>query len=668
MKKYILLGIILLFLAACSEDNASPNDRFQTFITHWNEQAYNEMYTLFSSETKTSYSEEESIERQAGIYESMGVSNVEVSFDALDEESINTAFEEGKAEIPFHVEMDTLAGPVTFDYSATLVQEGEEEEKNWFVQWDSGFIYPELKNGGEIRLETIEPKRGEILDRNNIPLALNDEVYEVGLVPEKLAGNSNEQVANLLGISVDSIDKALQANWVQPNSFVPLKQISPSNETVVNQLLEVPGVLINSDVGRVYPAGEAAAHLVGYLRTVRADDFEEFDESQYAPDDMIGARGLERLYEAELKGQEGVQIYISKEDEENVILAEKPVQNGENITLTIDINAQQRVYVAYDGDAGTTAAIDPKTGETLALVSSPAFDPNEIMYGTSEDIWERLEGNEKQPLINRSISTFAPGSVLKPITAAIGLKNGSINPEEGFEIEGLTWSKGEEWGGYEVTRVSTSNGPVDLRDALVRSDNIYFAMQAVKMGADKFVKGMEEFGFGEEIPYSYPTTASMISNSGSLDDEVLLVNSSYGQGEVQMSAIHLASAYTTFLNDGKMIKPTIFADEEDGQVWKEDLITEEQSDIIQEALRAVVTDGAVKEAQKADFPISGKTGTVELKLTLEEEDGAINSWFVGYPTDDQDILIAMMIEQTQDKESGYVMQKVTNLLTEFKKQ
>src|SRR5699024_1533979 len=128
-----------------------------------------------------------------------------------------------------------------------------------------------------------------------------------------------------------------------------------------------------------------------------------------------------------------------------------------------------------DNDAGTTAAIDPKTGETLALISSPAFNPNDRLYGMSADEWEELSTNEDTPLVNRFVATFAPGSALKPITAAIGLNNGSINPDEKVTIKGKEWSNGESWGNYTVKRVSTSNEHVDLSDALIESDNIYFA-------------------------------------------------------------------------------------------------------------------------------------------------------------------------------------------------
>lgn len=665
MKKFILFLVLIFLLAGCSEDRITPTERFDEFAKLWEEGKFADLYSFFSSDAKSEYPKEESIERLEKIYHDLDIHDVEITYEKLSEEDVDAAFEKGKATVPFQVKMETMAGPITFVYHAPMQLEGEEEEtQNWYVQWDPGFIFPDLKDGGKINITTVQPERGEILDRNQMPLALNDIIYEVGVVPEKMSDSSKGKLSELLGMSEEKIDSALNASWVQPDYFVPLKKVI-SNE-LVNQLLQVDGVMVNETEGRIYPEGEAAAHLVGYLRQVTAEDLEKDEEGKYSPNDMIGARGLEQLFDDVLRGEQGVKITIAKEDGEEIILAEKPVKHGEDVMVTIDVNIQEKIFNAYEGDAGTAAAIDPKTGETLALVSSPAFDPNEIMYGTDANIWKRLEEDEQLPLINRFASTFIPGSIIKPITAAIGLKNGTLDPDEGRTIEGLTWSKGDEWGDYKVTRVSTSSGPVDLTDALARSDNIYFAMEALEIGPKAFTDGLTEFGFGEEMPFEYPIAASSIANEGSIKDEILLSDSSFGQGELQVSALHAAMMYTAFLNDGNMLKPTILTSEETGQVWKENLMTKDQAKLIQEGLRAVVTDGTARGAKNADFPISAKTGTAELKQK-EDEAGAENSWMVAYPTEDQDIMLAMMIENTHEKEAGYIVTKTTEILEEVKK-
>jgi penicillin-binding protein len=659
VKRIILLSFVLiLFLTACSGNETAPDERFDQFIDLWNDGSYEQMYEMISSDAKDMFPIEEATERQEHIYNDLNVSNLKVTAEDVSDETINESQESGEIAIPFSVSMDTLAGKISFDYEAKLIREELEEETQWFVDWNPGFIFPELKDGGQVSIQSVEPTRGEILDRNQMPLAMNDIVYEIGIIPENFNAEQNtSEVSQLLGVSESTIEDALSAEWVEPNLFVPLKTVN--EQDLVAELTSIDGVTYQETTGRIYPAGETAAHLVGYIRTVTAEDLEEHPE--YSESDLIGARGLEQLYEEQLRGEKGYTISAVQPDGEETILAEKPVQNGENVSVTIDVNIQEKVHESYEDDAGTAAAIDPETGETLALVSSPSFDPNEILYG-DESVWERLDDIDEQPLLNRFAATFAPGSVIKPITAAIGMNDGTLDPHEGLDIEGLTWRNNENWGDYEVRRVSTSDGPVDLHDALVRSDNIYFAMQAINMGEEAFLNGLHEFGFGDDLPFEYPITASTVSADGEIDNEVLLANTSYGQGEIEMSALHLAAAYTPFINDGNMIKPTLLTSSETGEIWQENLLTTDQAEVVADALEDVVENGTGEAAQEADVQISGKTGTAELKLTAGES-GEENGWFVGYPTEDPDILIAMMVEQTQERGgTGLTIEKFVEIM------
>lgn len=672
MKRFLLL-ILLLFLAfmfACSSNEVTPNEQFDTYTKKWNKEDFTKMYEMITSNAKQDYPPEKFIDRYEKIYDDLAISDLNITFDELSDEELKKAKKDKKVAITYHAEMQSVAGPISFTHEASLKKEEvDEDEESWFIDWNPDLIFPEMADGGEIKLEKTSPSRGEILDRNKMPLALNDTVREIGIVPEEMGDNpeeSKEQLANLLNISVDEIDTKLNAGWVEPDLFVPLATVLPSNTNLLEQLGAIDGVKGDETMGRVYPLGKAAAHLVGYVGQINAEELEGSEPGLYTANDSIGKRGLEQLFEKQLRGESGAKISIKKEGEEDTTLAEKEVKDGKNIQLTIDVNIQEKIYNTYNGDAGTAAAIDPKTGETLALVSSPSFDPNDLLYGTNKNMWDNLNSDPNAPLINRFNATYAPGSVMKPITAAIGLKNGAIKPDEGLDIRGKTWSNGKGWGDYKVRRVSEGSGPVDLADALIRSDNIYFAMKAVDMGADAYTKGLKEFGIGKELPYEYPITSSTISSEGTIDNEVLLANTSYGQGEIQLSSLHLALAYTPILNEGTLIQPTLLLDEDDSQPWKKDLLSSEDAELMQDILRDVVTKGTAKKAQKADFPISGKTGTAELKLSSDSK-GEENGWFIGYPTDDQDILIAMMVEKTESRGgSSYTAEKVTDALIDIK--
>lgn len=669
-KARLLAMILIIFITACSSNDIKPTEKMDAFVNHWNEENFTAMYDMLSKETTETYPTEQFIDRYEKIYKDLNITNLKVTYEAISEEELEEAMNEGVATFPIVVEMESIAGPIQFNYEATLIQEGEKEEKDWFVQWDSGFIFPEMKDGGEINIRSELPSRGEILDRNKMPLALNDIAYEIGIVPEKLGTNANaeqvkQKVAQLLNMSIQSIDSALNADWVKPDLFVPLKKVPKTQENTLSQLWELDSIMGREATGRIYPLGEAAAHLIGYVGQITAEELEEQEPGTYRPNDAIGKSGLEKLYESRLKGTKGTKIVVTKEGEDEIVIAEIPVQNGENISLTIDANIQEEIFNSYGEDSGTAAAIDPKTGEALALVSSPAFNPNEMVYGITQTQWDKLQNDPRKPLINRFTSTYAPGSVIKPISAAIGIENGTLKPNEGLEINGLTWSNGKGWGDYEVRRVSSSSKPVDLTDALFRSDNIYFAMQAVKMGASEFEEGLKQFGFEEDFPFEYAYTKSTISSTGKLEDEVAVANTSYGQAEVEMSALHLAIAYTTFLNNGNMLKPTLVISEETSQIWHENLLTPDQANLMQDILRGVVEKGTAKAAQIEGYPISGKTGTAELKLS-NDQSGRENGWFVGYPTVEQDILIAMMMENVQDKgASSYVAKIVAQSMYEM---
>ncbi|MRH41955.1 penicillin-binding transpeptidase domain-containing protein [Aquibacillus halophilus] len=668
MRKISLMIFILLLviLSACSEEEVKPEDRLTEYIQQWNELNYSSMYEMIFSSSKEEYSTEQFVDRYQKIYNDLNVTNLNVTFDipAEDEEEEKSSEEDLTKTFPIHVEMDTLAGPITFDYQATMVQqELSEDEITWFVEWDPGFIFPELKAGGDIEIINESPIRGQIFDRFHNGLAVNESVFNLGVVPERFADNPDQEkqaIADALDIDVETIDSAIGASWVEPQHFVPLKMMPTITEEQADQLhAKIEPLTYQATTGRIYPYGKATAHLTGYIGKITAEELEELDPTIYSANDVIGKSGLESIFEERLKGEKGIKIVVKQEGEEDHVIAEKPVKNGETINLTIDAELQTEIYTSYQDNAGTAAAIHPKTGETLALVSSPSYDPNEFAYGISSANWEAIQNDPQLPLLNRFSSTFSPGSTIKPVTGAIGLQSGTIVPGEGIEINGLTWSNGDSWGNNQVRRVSESTGPVDLTDALVRSDNIFFARKAIEMGNETFVSGLNHFGFGEDIQFPYPIQQSKVSSSGEIDREILLADTSYGQGEMQISALHLALTYTPFLNNGTMLNPVLEMDQPTGEAWKTDLVSGEHALLIQEALRMVVTSskGTAQGANIANAKLSGKTGTAELKTSLDDDNGKENGWFVAYP-EEHDLLIAMMVEE---QNSGYVVNTLADI-------
>lgn len=669
---FALFLLLVLLVGGCSKGESFPVEKIDKFINNWENGEFSSMYNMLSTDTKESYDEEQFVDRYEKIYNDLQIQNLKIDVQELTEDELEKAMEEGVASFDVSVSMDSIGGPIEFKEKLTMRAEtGEEEEElEWLFDWTPALIFPELADGGKIRIETVSAKRGDILDRNQMPLAINDIAYEIGVVPNKFVNEATEKehIARLLHIDVDSIDEKLSQSWVQDDHFVPLKTIANTEEEKLNELLTIPSVSYVETEGRTYPSGEAAAHLTGYIGPVTAEDMEKHADKGYKDGDFIGKRGLEQLFEDELRGEDGVKIIVEKENEngetESVTLAEKEVKHGKHVQVTIDVNVQEKVFEAFDKEAGTATVINPKTGEILALVSAPSFNPTTFVYGISQTQWDALADDKAEPFLNRFSATFAPGSVIKPITAAVGLANGSIDPQEGLEIKGLTWSKSG-WGDAKVTRVSTSDKPVDLQSALVRSDNIYFAMQAIEMGANKFNEGLEKFGFNEQLPIDYPFKASQIANDGKVNDEILLAHSSYGQGELEVNPLHIALMYSAFINKGNIVKPALLIDDPTSEVWIENVMSEKDAELISSYLREVVSDGTAQVADDEKFPISGKTGTAELKAAYDAK-GHENGWFIGYPTKNENMLIAMMVENAENiGSSSYVAEKVYKLLKDI---
>ncbi|WP_338751685.1 penicillin-binding transpeptidase domain-containing protein [Bacillus sp. FJAT-52991] len=644
MKKYILMiGLLLLTfsLAACNR-TPSPEERLDEYLELWNQQKFSSMYKNYvSPAVKEKVKEKDFSERYQTIYKDLEVKNLKVTSLAKEEKDWG---EKKRAEIPIKVEMDTLAGPIKFEKNAVLKLKETEEGENWFIDWDTSYIFPDLDEGDKIRIETLKGTRGQIFDRNGNSLAVNGRGYMAGLIAGEIDENAEAKakVAQLLQIKPEFIDEQLKQSWVQPGYFVPLKKLAYSEQDKVAKLEGLPGTTVEEISMREYPYKEATAHLTGYIGPINGEELKKLKDKGYSQHDQIGKRGLEQLLEDELKEKNGHRIYIEKAKAEPVTLAETPAQNGKDVKVAIDAELQKNVYEQLKGMPGTAAAVDPKTGEVLTLTSSPAFDPNEFVLGVSNERYKELENDPKKPLLNRFAATYSPGSTIKPLTAAIGLQTKTLDPKKERDIKGLQWQKDSSWGSYRVTRVKDIGQPVNLQEALMYSDNIYFAQTALEIGPEKMVDGMKAFGFAEKLPFDYPIRTSQISNSGNLNKELLLSDTGYGQGEVLTSMLHLASMYGAIVNDGTMMKPQLLAQAKPEE-WKKELLTAEEAKMLQQDLRLVVQKGTAKLADVPGLALAGKTGTAELK-TEQGTRGKENGLFVAYDQKNPAFMLALMVE------------------------
>lgn len=423
----------------------------------------------------------------------------------------------------------------------------------------------------------------------------------------------------------------------------------------------------NEDGVREYPYGEIAAHLVGYIRGISAEELQAHKGEGYTESSTIGKTGLELAFEDRLRGKNGTGIYIVDANENTLkTIAETDVEDGEDIRTTIDIELQKEIFNEFDGDNGLSVAMNPKTGEVLAMVSTPSFDSNSFITGFTDEEWNTLSSDENTPMFARYESTWAPGSSFKPVTGAIGLTTNSFTADENFGTSGTSWQNNSSWGDYKVTTLTTYSGAANLRNALIYSDNIYFAKAAIKIGSDTFAKQLLNIGFDKSLDFPIGMSSSQFGENNEFSSEVQLADSGYGQGQVLVNPLHMASIYSAFVNDGNMIKPYIEYGEET-EYAVENAFTEEAAEEIRDDMIQVVenSNGTGHEAQISGVTIAGKTGTAELKASKEEE-GEELGWFNAIVISDEaneQLLTINMIENVENSGgSHYLLPKVKNII------
>lgn len=623
------------------QEEAAAKKALTSFIDALADQKYSDLPAFVSEDSlaSTGFTADEVSAKYEAIFtgigaESFKASGIEVTPNDKDSDQFN---------FQYNGSLTTSLGELTeLSYSGTITVADNEAK----IDWSPQLIFPGMEGQDKVSISVDNATRGEILDRNNEPLAENGTLYELGVVPGQL-GTGDEKTANIKAIAErfdlteEAINQALGQSWVQDELFVPLKIIEPTDEMPT-------GTSLKETTGRTYPLGEAAAQLIGYLGNVTAEDIEK-DET-LASNGQIGRSGLEAAFDKELRGENGGKIAITDEDgAEKAVLLEKERADGKDIQLTIDAQAQKTAFDSLQNQAGATVVTEPKTGDLLVLASSPSYDPNKMTQGISQEDYDAYEQNEDLPFISRFATAYAPGSTFKAITGAIGLENDTIDPTQSIAIDGLKWQKDSSWGDYFVTRV-TDVASVNLKDALVYSDNIYMAQQTLSMGEDAFRDGLSKLIFGETLDLPIAMNPAQISNEDSFNSDILLADTGYGQGELLLNPIQQAAIYSVFANQGKLVYPRLVkeAEQKDKEVFKAETI-----DQINQDLTAVVSDpnGTAHSLAALNIPLAAKTGTAEIK-EKQDEKGQENSFLFAFDSQDQGFLMVSMLEDRQENQSA----------------
>lgn len=606
-----------------------------------------------------SYSVNDFIARNKNIYQGIQAKNIKI--EVLSAEKVENT---NNATISFRNTMKIKGNDLDFTNTASVTMGIDNHYK---INWSSNLIFPELNNEYKVRVSTLKFERGRILDRNGNVLATQGKASHVGVIPGRLGENKNEsvsEIARILKMTEESIHKAITASWVKDDSFVPLKIVASDDAELKQELLMTPGVMIDTISIRVYPYKDIASHITGYVQGITLEEFEKMPvDTDYTLDSIIGKTGVEKAFEDRLRGKDGIKIFI-EDDTGKVVktLSEIRQLDGEDITLTIDINLQAKIYDQLKNDEGVFVIMNYKTGEMLSLISTPSYDANKFVMGFTEDEWEIISNDKHYPLYTRFTESWCPGSTFKPLTAGVGLTSGKLTTTDTFYYYGTSWRKNT-WTNHTITTLSAYSGRKNLLNALMFSDNIYFAQAALKIGETEFINGLNRIMFRQKIDFELDLAKSNYSNSEGIAGETILADSGYGQGEILVNPIHMASIYSSFLNGGNMMKPYLeYSAEPHPEYLVQGAFSKDAADIIaSDLIQAVENPYATGHNVKVKgLIIGGKTGTAELKAPGQIK-GDTLGWFDCFVVNDNTPYVIVSMAKNQG--STYLKTIIRTLFT-----
>ncbi len=545
--------------------------------------------------------------------------------------------------------------------------------------------YAAQAEDNRISVVPVVPNRGLILDRNGVVLARNYSAYTLEITPSKLDGKLDDVI--------DELATLIEITPRQRRNFRRLLEDSRKFESVpirtrlsdeevarfIAQRYRFPGVEVEARLFRQYPLGEAASHVIGYIGRISARDAEQIEQSEdsanYAGSNHIGKEGVEKSYEKYLHGTTGYEeVEVTASGRAVRSLSRTPATPGHNLILSIDIELQKVVEQAFGDRRGALVAIEPATGDILAYVSRPGFDPNLFIDGIDQQSWDELNNSPDKPLVNRPLSgAYPPGSTYKPFMSLAALELGFRKPQDAISDPGYFWLgnhkfRDDKEGGH---------GTVDMYKSIVHSCDTYYYVLANDMGVDRIHDFMKPFGFGQltgidlehERAGLLPSTTWKRNAYRKPEQKKWFagetISLGIGQGYNAFTPLQLAHATAILANNGVVMKPHLVQAIEDPETHQRTLTVPKESyriplqqkniDIIKHAMVGVTLEGTSRRVfANAGYESAGKTGTSQViaikknekydasKIDARHHDHALYTAFA--PVDQPRIAIAIIVE------------------------
>jgi len=535
-----------------------------------------------------------------------------------------------------------------------------------------GAEFNEKSDNNRIRILSITAPRGTFYDRNGIPLVTSRPGFSVSLVPidEPISDDVINRLAPLLEMKPSDIKNKITQN----NVLAPVRIKDDVNQDTLTKIAErkseLPGVVIEVQAVRNYINQELAAHLFGYVGEISDAELKLKKTEGYTPGSLVGKFGLEKVYDQEVRGEDGgQQIEVDVEGTPTRIVGKKEPVLGNELVLTIDAKIQKAAEKAMDdrlrflqdkfgnpnAKAAAAVVMNPQTGEILALVSRPVFNPNIFNGGISSKDWKKINDNPFNPMQNRTISAeYPPGSSFKIVTGSAALEAGKVTSEEKIMDSGTHWL---------VPKGNAHNmalGWVDFNVAMAKSDNVYFYELGNRLGIDLLEIWARNFGLGSPTGINLPgESEGLVANRKYkmkvYEEEWYLsetFDAAIGQGFQLVTPLQMASVVSQIANGGHRYRPYLVSKilSPSGEVIKtfepEELgkvnISEKNLKTVREALRDVISPRGTAGYIFENFPmqIAGKTSTAE------NSHGDDHGWFVAYgPFDNPTLVVAVVVEQ-----------------------
>jgi penicillin-binding protein 2 len=542
----------------------------------------------------------------------------------------------------------------------------------WYLQILHGDHYKKLSENNRIRVVSIPPHRGLIYDRNGVVLARNVPSFSVGIVKEDVPDlqRTLAMLAPLAGMSIPDMEDRIRNQNASPYAPWILKEKLSFEEVsrIKGAQWDLPGVVIEVETLREYPYGPWAAHLLGYVGEVSQRDMETRAYAGMEPGTIIGQYGVEKSYDAVLRGRPGrKEIEVDASGRERRTLRVESSEPGKSLVLSLDLRAQQAAEEALGDRSGGIVALDPRSGEVLAMASHPAFDPNILSGRLSREVWQTIVGNPEHPLTNRVIQgQYPPGSVFKVVMAAGALESGWVEPTRtilcngGFPLGRRVYKDWKKEG----------HGTVSLHKAVVESCDVYFYQLGRRMGVDRIAVYAAMFGLGQstgiDLPSEkrglVPTSAWKMTTHGQPWYAGETISVAIGQGYLLVTPLQQAMVMAAASHDGSRYAPRAAKEIIDGGNRKE-VPRRELPAVsmgagpmaeVRRALQGVVEEpgGTGAAARSTVTHIAGKTGTAQVvgQRFFHAEGGTPyryrdHAWFAAYaPAEDPRIVVVVLVE------------------------